>query len=461
MTAHKKLVLAILLFAVIGMIGLSTAVQGGVSNSPALNYTAAGVEPNPQLNVNATYSTFYHNYKEFEYYNGTGNATLHAGLSSFYKNPITVNPTDIESPILQENITHIRWQNPAIWKIAGETITNTSNSITFEAQDNSTTGKTFTSAIYLNPAYLPNSNLQYDYITITGTFTETIATTNGLNINIWESNQTATEIEQTIHIYNNTAEIGKGTSSPTNNQPFYMAIPLSNFLTNPTMIQINPTLNTPAGTGNEAVTITGMAMTTSPLTLGSATNSKNITYTPTGSFGNIHLSNFAPNFAYSEVANGGYTVALSQPLQNATISQSSINDGKYVESATYQGVEQLPSAPDLTYGNANISMNIALPGTQYKVLNVNGQSYTNTVSTMKNGTFTAGSVNPTHANEIIVQVYYTSAQWNSVSSPPGFFSNPVATIEYYWYIFLGITLGAIGLGAGIKGHAQGFRGAKR
>ena len=62
MTAHKKLLLAILLFAVIGMIGLSTAVQGGVSNSPALNYTAAAVEPNPLMNVNATWQTFDHSY---------------------------------------------------------------------------------------------------------------------------------------------------------------------------------------------------------------------------------------------------------------------------------------------------------------------------------------------------------------------------------------------------------------
>ena len=58
-------------------------------------------------------------------------------------------------------------------------------------------------------------------------------------------------------------------------------------------------------------------------------------------------------------------------------------------------------------------------------------------------------------------MYYTAAEWDSASHVPGFFSNPIATIEYYWYIFLGVALGAIGLGAGIKGHAQGFRGAKR
>ena len=237
----------------------------------------------------------------------------------------------------------------------------------------------------------------------------------------------------------------------------YFSVPLSKItqVSNPQRVSIVLTLNYPSGANmNIATTIYGMALTTTPYTIGTAINN-NTTYTPTGASGNIHLNSFSPNFAYSEVSNNGYTVALSQELQNATISQSSINTAGYVEEATYQGVLQLPSAPDLTYGTANITMQIALPGTQYKVMNVNGVSYTGTISTMKNGTFSAGTANPNNANSVIVEAYYTSAEWDKVSSPPGFFSDPIGTIEYYWYIFLGVALGAIGLGAGIKGHAQG------
>ena len=466
MTAHKKLVLAILLFAVIGMIGLSTAVQGGVSNSPALNYTAAGVEPNPQLNVNATYSTFYHNYKPLEYYNGTGNATLHAGLSNYYKNPITVNPTDIKSKALQnDNLSTAPVWDASAWgqnSLGGGAVgTNgvSGTSIYQTANTSDSAGNSANQFFTIPVTNFPSNNPNYDFITII----------------IQLSGPQITGVNGQMYLWNSTND-GNALLTIFPGQYTYISESLGTFEKDngyattfntsgkgkTTYLKINSQLNIPetstAATYN--MSIIGLAFGTTPMTLGTQENNGSLIQinqlNQTG-----RLQTFNPDFAWTSVSNSGYTIALSQSLQNATISQSSINDGKYVESATYQGVEQLPSAPDLTYGNANITMPVALPGTQYKVLNVNGQSYTNTVSTMDNGTFTAGSVNPTHANEIIIQVYYTSAQWNSVSSPPGFFSNPVATIEYYWYIFLGVALGAIGLGAGIKGHAQGFRGAKR
>ena len=467
MTAHKKLVLAILLFAVIGMIGLSTAVQGGVSNSPALNYTAAGVEPNPQLNVNATWSNFYSSWKTLEYNNGTANQTLATNMSTFYKNPITVNPTDIKSKALQNEkigTSSFIWENTSGYSNHSTTndssyakITSGNGTLAISGNTSPEAGTDAQFGTYIQIANYPSNNLQYDYITIIYGLSGTAITGVNGDITLWNSTGHGQQIGSTIYpgevgyISENLAQFQKdnGYSTTFNTTGTGTS----------TYMEIDPTLNMPESTTTEDYTLTiyGLAFTSYPMTLG--TNSTGSVVSQ--STGNAQLSRFAPSFPYTEVINNGYSVAVSQSLQNATISQSSINDGPYIEEGTYQGTLQMPSAPDLEYRNANITMPVALPGTQYKVLNVNGQSYTNTVSTMKNGTFSAGTVNPINANSVIVEAYYTSAEWDKVSSPPGFFSDPIGTIEYYWYIALGVALGAIGLGAGMKGRSSSFRQMKR
>ena len=72
-----------------------------------------------------------------------------------------------------------------------------------------------------------------------------------------------------------------------------------------------------------------------------------------------------------------------------------------------------------------------------------------------------GNVNPNNANTIVLEVDYTASQWNSVSNAPSFWNDPLGAIEYYWYISLGVLLGAIGLGAGIGSKSEAFRGVKK
>jgi hypothetical protein len=70
-------------------------------------------------------------------------------------------------------------------------------------------------------------------------------------------------------------------------------------------------------------------------------------------------------------------------------------------------------------------------------------------------------VNPNAQNTLVLEVDYTAIQWNSVSQAPSFWVDPIGAIEYYWYIALGVLLGAIGLGAGMGSKSETFRVAKK
>ena len=451
--------MALMFIAIIGMATGGVAGQGGISPEAV----PQSIIPNPLLNVNTTWNNFYSGYSPLEYNNGTGNATLHAGLSNYYINPITVNPSKVVSSALQGTVEGENWHNGfRSFPSTGISISNTSSEITIKATTTNTTATTnYATKYYMSSSYFPSANYKYDYLTIVGNYHAQTTISNGMYLWGYAKNSTGCH-GYTINVNNGTAGAGSA-SYVQNNEPFMISMPISNL----NILNISGTfaiavgMNIPANGGSSYVNITGMALTTTPYTLGSMINSKGITEIPEAEYGNYQLNKFNPDFTYSKVANQGYTVAVSQTLQNLTISQTSINNGKYIEEATYQGNLILPDIASLTYGNANISLPITIDGSQYNVFTINGASEISNIYNKTNGTFVMSGINPMHKNTVVIETQYTASQWDKVSSPPGFFSNPVATIEYYWYIFLGITLGAIGLGAGIKGHAQGFRGAKR
>ena len=457
--------IALFLGAGVGASGIfsQTATSGTAPGMTAdASYQATGIEPNPTMNTNVTWSTFYNGWKPLEYSNGSANLTLQTNTSSYFKNPTTVNESGLEMPT-NYIVAGLNWTNPTNWKDRysqdSPSVTNTSSSLTLSAKNtNLTTTKTANYWLPLPIGKLPSVNPAYDYITVIGYYHSTQLLTNGGSIQIvandTNTGATNTKEHQDINItHEETSNSPNGYYLNQTFEPFFIstnAIGIN--LTNAQYIGIGLGLNTPPNSTAASITITNMMVTTYQVTLGTSS------YGPvSGQYGNAELTKFDPNFKWTEIKNNGYTVATSQPLQNITTSQSSVNTGNYIEQVTYQGTFSLPTAPDLSYSNTNTTMPVSINGNQFIVANLNGVSYTSTLNGMKNGTLAFGNVNPNNENTIVLEVDYTASQWNSVSQAPSFWSDPLGAIEYYWYITLGVLLGAIGLETGIGAKYEGFR----
>ena len=465
-----KLKFIITAFAIfIALIFLMAPIGVASHSISAATTTPTNYQPNIALNTNVTWNTYYSGWNPLEYQvNTTSNGTLNANYSQFYSNPVTVNPGDIIAPgsLQGEKIGSAGTWNSTI--TASSTlygnITMTGTQILVDGQPEiqekatvigTTGGGQFGEEIVLPTADLISSNPQYNYITM-----------------IISSNITTPGPDAAIQIDNGTT-VQTITPSITDGVT-YISISLaaleaqygiglnqtagSGYAKN---LYILDTIDIPAGqaAGSYYSEINGFALTTQPLDLGTNSTGSQIT----AGTGNIALAHFSPDFSYHSIISNGYTVAVSQPSQNVSESQGTVSNSKYVEQATYQGNFNLPTAPDLSYANSNVTMLVTIPGNQYIVANLNGASFTSTLGSMKNGTLAFGSVNPNSANSIVLEVEYTASQWNSITSAPSFWNNPIGTIEYYWYISLGIVLGAIGLmgaKAGMGDKAANLRRGK-
>jgi hypothetical protein len=422
-----------------------------------------------------TWSTFNSSWAPLEYYNGTAYNNLSASPSSFFNNPISLNASDAVSPALHKPLYgSTYWNETANWvpnagifgfplnnatRTIAKTTTNGMPSITLTG-NSSSTGKSGTLGYYIKIPIsdLPSSNFAYDYITITG-YNHVQSNVAGYSYSIILENATGQGTALTA--INGTSS--RSTTGTAGNTPFYYTFPLTLMGTTnlsnsaDAIVQIAEQWQSAVSTNDiGTITITGMALTENPLFLGSSTQNNEIT----AATGNSHLSSFKPATPMT-VLNGGYSVAVSQPLQNITTSQTSINNGIYTESVTYQGIESLPTAPDLSYTNANITLPMLISGKQFEVANVNGISFLPEIQKITNGTFSFGSVNANSQNSIILEVEYTASQWDSVSAPPSFWTEPIQAIEYYWYIALGVLLGAIGLGSWAGSKSDALRGVKK
>ena len=447
------------LFAILGtaMFLLSGATAFAATPSSATVH----IQPNPTLNTNITWSTFYNGWNPLEYSNGTANQTLNAQPSEFYQNPITVNASAIQSSSLHQEISSTWWNNSANWWIANggyDTVTTVSNtttngepSITI-AGNASALGATEQQAeIPFTWSQMPSQNLAYDYISITG---YTYGTSVPISTSAILTNQTSSgagHFNNFLTSINESAVFTQNGNSMQRNEPFFLstAINAPNVsLSTSTGISIGISLSTPEETSTPLyITITGMAITTYPLTLGETSTGGE--HAATGSLGNSHLTTLNPSFPWTKIQNG-YSVAVSQPLQNLTTQQNAISSGNYIEQVEYQGQFNLPTAPDLSYGSANLTEAFNISTTQTQVLDINGVSYLSTISG-KNGTVQLlSSVSPNSQTQFLQIVDYTQSQWNSISVAPGIFT--IAGIEYYWWIAVGGLATLIGLAAAAR-HA--------
>ena len=468
MTTRK--VIALLVVALFIATGLTVLASGAGEQSHSSAFptasaaaTSQSILPNPVMNSNITWSTFYSGWNPLEYSNGSANLTLNTGFSQLYQNPITINPTHIHNSVFLAPLgTSTEYWNKTYSTYPGGTQTINAQagkiSITSTSLDTSTTH----GSIYWNisTAYIPSLNPAYDYVTLILTSQQTGTGNAGVSLGIGNGTSWAGNIGATTEILNETPHEENRANIPTTGDAF-ISMQASQYVKNfaSEYMQIGIFQNLPETTTSGSLTVTttvlGLLLTSYPVSLGTFTNASGVhPITAMETTGNQNLaSSFSPNFQWSSITNNSYTVATSQPLQNTITSQTAINENGYSEQVSYQGTEYLPTAPYLTYSSSNVTMQMNVSGTQYNIANLNGVSYLSAIQAKHNGTFLFALVNPNQQNSIILQLDYTTSQWNSVSGAPPFFS--LAGLEYYWWVGLIGFFSLIGLGSAALAHWGG------
>ena len=446
--------LTLLIAALFFAVSAGPAVTGQGSQNQANSFTASkGIQPFMSMNTNVTWSTFYAGWNPLEFNTSTANETLTTGLSNFYTNPISINSSKIQTSALNDVNSSINVSSSEIlYHETGQnyTVNKTTNSVTLGS--NGTVTENLMYGYKIPITAFPSNNIAFDFLTMSGYICGVHTTgqyasfhiTNSSGDNVWLTFKNGTIIKSSA-----STQFGNGA--------FFISAPISAMTNNLTNLNFSKTssigltiqLNQPIGKSLNliGVRMTGIAISTSPYTLGT-TNGK-IYQAYYGN--NEEMSQFAPNFKWTKITNNGYTVATSQPLQNVKVSQTAISNGSYIEEVQTQGQFSLPNAPDLSYGSANITEQLNVSSSQVMVLDISGLSYLSTISG-KNGTINLiSSINPTSSTSFLEIVEYTSSQWNSISGPPGFFS--VAGVEYYFdEIVLGLTA-LLGIG-GAAAHRR-------
>ncbi len=449
---NKKLLLS---FAIlIAALFLMAPAGSSLHPLPETSTSATNYQPDPTLNTNATWATFYSGWNETEYNNGTANVSLNAGLSTFYKNPISVNPSDIEAYGLLQNDklgSDKYWNDTGIWSTSGTagtlktgTIGN-GTTLSFTVAGNSTNGTSSTIYSSIPIADYPSNNLKYDFIT--GILSLSGPTVTGVNSYFYFTNSTGIN----GNFVNDKITPGENIyfSLPLSELPIGLNTSAGKGYSSDLIINIG--LNTPAGASSSdswTATVSGLAFTDYAIPLGT-----NATGAPVVNAIDPTMSTFgSPELKYTEVINNGYSVALSASPNNLTQVQTPITSGNYIEQVQYSGTFGLPSAPDLSYSASNITFPLTVPASQIQVLTLGGVSYTNALGNKTNGTVQLVSgINPTVSTSYYAIVEYTASQWNQISHPAGFFT--FDGIAYYFFIAIGAIAGILGLAGAVR-HAH-------
>ena len=304
--------------------------------SPALAGTGQGIQPataeksyipNPTLNSNVSWSTFYNGWNPLEYaVNGTANATLNTGLSTIYQNPISVNPTDIYPMINFNNATLNRDNfyysgnsggiaaSDSATPHANRTYyswTSTDGHIVIKATGNATVAES--GLLYYNVPVgsLPSSNPNYDYFTMIAGVSGASATGTIFKLKAGAEINSA---PGTSILAQTTTETTLYGSQSLGSEGYNLSA-----LDSATAIGIGIGFTIPAGDLNVyTITIYGIGLTEQAISLGTQAGVNGTTHAITNGTGNIAMTSFNPDFKWNDITNGGYTVATSQPMQNIT-----------------------------------------------------------------------------------------------------------------------------------------------
>ena len=444
----KRILAAIAIIAAALFILVAAAPAAAPESSMQPAASVSNYTPAPTMNTNVTWSIFHSGWNPLKYSNGTANTTLNTVLSAIYANPISANPVDLQSTYLtNSNATGTPFNSShlavAAGAVGGSVQTQSyANGIYTLTQNTSANAPNYAGWFlpgFISDTQLPSNNMAFDYITTAFSLSGPAMT--GVSATLVTWNSTA-----------NSASVANTTIHP--GQSIWESAPLSDFkganfnTTVSSSFKPNLELDLPEHASTTyTIKINAFMITVTPLYLGNnASGPEYIAINP-------KLATLSPDFLWQDINNNGYTVATSQPMQNVTEQQTSINDGSYTEQATYQGIFELPTAPDLSYSATNITVPLTISGAQYEVANLNGVSYLSSIQSKTNGTFFFTTVNPNSQNSLVLEVKYTTAQWDSSSSAPSFFS--LAGIEYYWWVAVLGVMGLIGLGSVAISHFGG------
>ena len=377
------------------------AMQGREYGMNPAATSSANIQPNPILNTNVTWSTFYSGWNPLEYSNGSANLTLNAEESTTYENPITVNPTDIQNTGFPQKLgtSNENWTSAAIAGGGSTGQPTHSTKETFVQIASNTTAVIYSRILWnVSSAYLPSANPAFDYVNIIAKITQTGTGTPGATIFTVANNTSQACAGPRAE---NTNDSFTTTSNPTQATGFFFfsmnaAKFVKNFDTGYMLIGMDMSLPTTTTAGAMVLneTVYDLSITSQPMSLGTYTNATGIHPVTALTSEQDTLSTFSPSFAYTEITDNGYSAAISQPMQNLTTQQSAINSGSYIEQVEYQGQFNLPIAPDLSYGSANLTEHFNVSTSQTQVLDINGVSYLSTISGKNNTVLLLSSVNP-------------------------------------------------------------------
>ena len=331
--------LAVVAVLLVGGIFAVLAAGGARGYAPVRN-----LEPAPALAGNVTFSTHPGGAAPLQYTDSFSHwQNLSATLDPTVRNPITLNPSDVLSTSLQANklggTSGLAWNATASWTSTGtsgggtQTIAQTTINGAVGISDtvNSSLHGTDNPEMYLTlpKADYPSTTLSFDWISISGFLTLPATSATG-TLRVQYNDGGSCYIGPGFYGTNGSLEAATSTiqyisGSASGVIPFYFSVPVSlmmatggagcAFGTTETLVQLAWALPTAASV-NYVATVTGMGLTTSPLTLGATIwNAKNGT---TGilreaDVGNLNLTTFNPSFSVSSVAGGGYTAAVSEP----------------------------------------------------------------------------------------------------------------------------------------------------
>ncbi|HZY71351.1 MAG TPA: hypothetical protein VFF67_10300 [Thermoplasmata archaeon] len=470
------------LFLAFVLVALVLGVQGAKAYTTAP--TTTPIEPNPGLETNVTEATHFSTWNLLTYQNSSNvNQTFNASLDPRVVNPIQITPSSVLAPgVLQaEKITGIQtggyWNSTNAIAKSGATpggggvLSNTAVT-TVNGQPGVTcalnTTKSVTNTMVVcsggvPAANFPSQNVNFDYLTTAITFSGAACANCFAYIEL-SASSTSDVFDR--YASNGSLKVVAATSVGTGQQgdaivggQTWASIPLASLgapfvpsTGNQLNIQYGMSLPSTGGaTSTYTLTIVALAFTTTPLTFGTTTWGKAATATTLQIAQAVNLSAFSPTFTYTQIAAAGWTLAMLQQASNLpdpssiTITYSALApSSNYTEQVTYGFRFAYPVAAGLTYGTTKLIDRTNIWGGQYVSVAFGGTSYSATYSTLtKNWTTIVASTSATTGTVWLGVIDFTGAQWDSISTPPGFFS--AGGFQYYWFVFLGLIGTAIGI----------------